>query len=349
LVLSLDRDEDGRMDSDWTFADPKNVAVLISGSVLRGDSAILHVRHDDDDGGWQFHGGGELSEDDAKLVSLHQVILLDPSLRELADLPLGWTANRDSNAAPWKRSPGAVADMDDRRVSEIANRDSNAAPWKRSPGAVADMDDRRVSEIADRDSNAAPWKRSPGALADMDDRRVSEIDEVITSEADLRKAIADYSEDSPLIARPALEHAATLSEVGDERNANHFALMADKAFCAEVNIRLLGKVPLADIATEILKWADTVEGYGFTRRANYWRMQAQRFEKRVAQGNESKAGFRLFWGGLLCIAVLFHWPWVFPGFAIVMLIVSCAINCENRRYLAIEVPPSDRTLEQTSH
>jgi hypothetical protein len=292
LVISLDCDEDGRMDSDWPFADPKNVAVFNIGSVLRGDAPILHVSHDDDDGGWQFHGGGELSDDDAKLVSLHQVILLDPSLRELADLPLGW--------------------------------------------------------MADRDSNAAPWKRSPGVVADMDDRRVSDLDEVITSEADLRKAIADYGEDSPLIARPALEHAATLSDVGDESNANHFALMADKAFGAEVNIRLLGKVPLADIATEILKWADTVECYGFTSRANYWRMQAQRFEKRVAQGIESKAGFRLFWGGLLSIAVLFHWPWVFPGFAIIMLIVSCAINCENRQYLAIEVPPSDRTLEQTS-
>jgi hypothetical protein len=39
------------------------------------------------------------------VVSLRSVVALDPSLAELADLPLGWQAWRDQPTGQWNRAP----------------------------------------------------------------------------------------------------------------------------------------------------------------------------------------------------------------------------------------------------
>jgi len=80
--------------SDWRFSDPRNCAVLVTEGVLRGDATIVFVSRDRADGAWQFHdamGGGE-----PKVMSLGQVVELDSTIAELADLPLGWRALRTS-------------------------------------------------------------------------------------------------------------------------------------------------------------------------------------------------------------------------------------------------------------
>jgi hypothetical protein len=80
--------------TEWKFQDPPNVAVITTMRVLNG--------------GWQFHNNepGPLDESDAKVVSLQNMVRLDPSIAELADLPLGWYAQRDSRNSPWKRVKG---------------------------------------------------------------------------------------------------------------------------------------------------------------------------------------------------------------------------------------------------
>jgi len=99
------RGEEAAMD-DWPFEDPKNVAAITVRQVAHGDEPILLVARDADDGMWQFLPGGPVEESDAMVVSLAMVYRIDPSIGQLADLPLGWTAERSAPGEPWKRSPG---------------------------------------------------------------------------------------------------------------------------------------------------------------------------------------------------------------------------------------------------
>jgi hypothetical protein len=90
----------------WRFDDPPNVAVFIDRKILSEGKWVARVLHDMDDGAWQFHTNErkELRTEDAAVVSLREMIELDPTLSELADLPLGWGAWRQSKTSPWERA-----------------------------------------------------------------------------------------------------------------------------------------------------------------------------------------------------------------------------------------------------
>ena len=91
----------------WPFRDPPNVVVIASRKIVDGSEWIALVFHDEEDGGWQFHTSepGPPRESDAAVVGLGEIVRLDESIAALADLPLGWHARRDSEDAPWQRSP----------------------------------------------------------------------------------------------------------------------------------------------------------------------------------------------------------------------------------------------------
>lgn len=91
---------------DWPFDDPPNLAVITTRSVVRGGEWIASVSHDEDDGGWQFHDShpGPLVESDAMIVGLGEMVRRDPSLRALADLPVGWHAWRTAPGRRWQRA-----------------------------------------------------------------------------------------------------------------------------------------------------------------------------------------------------------------------------------------------------
>ena len=89
----------------WPFDEPENVVTLTVRQVMDGRLPILLVVHDADDGTWQFLTGGPFEIVDGMLVSLRRVYHLDPSIGELADLPLGWSAERKAREQPWKRQP----------------------------------------------------------------------------------------------------------------------------------------------------------------------------------------------------------------------------------------------------
>ena len=88
----------------WSFDEPKNVATITTRQILREGQPILLVAHAADDGTWQFLTGGPFSTEDALLVALQEIVKHDPTVCELADLPLGWVAQRESIGSPWRRT-----------------------------------------------------------------------------------------------------------------------------------------------------------------------------------------------------------------------------------------------------
>jgi hypothetical protein len=89
--------------SEWPFQDPENTAVFSTVGVVKRHEPVCLVCHDDD-GAWQFLGGGHVTMADAMIVLLKNAVETDESLLELADLPLGWKATRENAQAPWRRS-----------------------------------------------------------------------------------------------------------------------------------------------------------------------------------------------------------------------------------------------------
>ena len=93
------------MEPTWPFADPPNVATITIRSIVDGSHPILFVSHDADDGCWQFLDGAEAHDlRHAMVLGLNEIVALDSSVLELADLPLGWCAWRVGPLRPWERS-----------------------------------------------------------------------------------------------------------------------------------------------------------------------------------------------------------------------------------------------------
>ena len=71
---------------------------------------ILLVSHDEDDHGWQFLNGTiETSMANVSVVSLEQIVKSDPSVLEIADLPVGWRASRKAVGTKWIREKTPVS------------------------------------------------------------------------------------------------------------------------------------------------------------------------------------------------------------------------------------------------
>ncbi|HEY6221000.1 MAG TPA: DUF4262 domain-containing protein, partial [Candidatus Eisenbacteria bacterium] len=88
----------------FEFDAPRNTGVFICQRVREGAS-ILYVSHDDD-GAWQFLCGGEHANaagDPGSLECLECSVAGDPSLNDVADLPHGYSAERESPGASWTR------------------------------------------------------------------------------------------------------------------------------------------------------------------------------------------------------------------------------------------------------
>ncbi|MGQ4599727.1 hypothetical protein [Nocardia sp. R6R-6] len=77
--------------------------VFVDRRIIREGHWIAYVTHDSDDGAWQFHTA-DAELDHAMIVSLENVVNRDPSITQLADLPLGWCAWRASTEEPWQRA-----------------------------------------------------------------------------------------------------------------------------------------------------------------------------------------------------------------------------------------------------
>jgi len=89
------------MDTSWPFPDPPNRAIITLRSIVEG-APVLRVTHWH---GWQFTGRDTPELRDAVPVGLAEMLALDSTLEEVADLPEGWQASRRHIGDAWMRAP----------------------------------------------------------------------------------------------------------------------------------------------------------------------------------------------------------------------------------------------------
>ena len=88
----------------YPFAESPNTACITCCHIMDGTDYIRFVSHDDEDGMWQFLCGREHETEDARLVSLESIFEIDNSVGELADMPCGHKAERDTQSSIWNVS-----------------------------------------------------------------------------------------------------------------------------------------------------------------------------------------------------------------------------------------------------
>ena len=78
----------------------KNKSAITNKYVVNNNSIIVSVFYDED-GDWQFLGEEEVSEEDAIVVSIQEMIDIDKSLVNLPDLKEGESAYRKNKESIW--------------------------------------------------------------------------------------------------------------------------------------------------------------------------------------------------------------------------------------------------------
>ena len=93
----------------WAFPDRPDTTAFTTKRVALEQAAIAFVFHDRD-GSWQFIDAAPWVQGDVVISHLGHLIDQDPSVEELADLPIGWEASRDGPDGPWVRRPMPLPD-----------------------------------------------------------------------------------------------------------------------------------------------------------------------------------------------------------------------------------------------
>lgn len=88
----------------FAFNEDPLLGTVTTAAVIAG-APILMVSHDADDGGWQFLCGTTNDPADGRIMHLAEIVAMDPTVTQVADLPLGWVAFRSALGAEWTREP----------------------------------------------------------------------------------------------------------------------------------------------------------------------------------------------------------------------------------------------------
>lgn len=91
------------MKKDWPFDQASNGAAITTRQVITDGLPILRVTHYSDDHSWAFVCGTTDAEVDGRVISMEEALAIDSTLRQVADLPPGWTAWRDTVGGIWRR------------------------------------------------------------------------------------------------------------------------------------------------------------------------------------------------------------------------------------------------------
>ncbi|HEV3412107.1 MAG TPA: hypothetical protein VG101_06500 [Puia sp.] len=85
------------------FKEPDNTAVFTTKFVVVDKKDITIVYHEIDDGAWQFFSNDHFDdfEQVAMIVGLGELLKIDKSLLELADMQRGYYARREAKDTPW--------------------------------------------------------------------------------------------------------------------------------------------------------------------------------------------------------------------------------------------------------
>lgn len=87
----------------YLFNLPKNTLAFSCTHVYKDGRDILFISHDED-GDWQFMCGDNNHEpDNGVLLCLEHITEIDASVNEVADLPFGFAAERESKNKDWER------------------------------------------------------------------------------------------------------------------------------------------------------------------------------------------------------------------------------------------------------
>ena len=97
------------METQWPFDQEPRVAALTTRQVLEEGFPILQVVHYSDDEDWAFTCGTSNANEDARLIAMEEAMKIDPTIAEVADLPLGWCASRTHIGGPWSKYASPTA------------------------------------------------------------------------------------------------------------------------------------------------------------------------------------------------------------------------------------------------
>jgi hypothetical protein len=92
---------------DWPFDQAPNVVAITTVRVIEDGLPILRVTHYDDDDSWAFVCGTTNDTTDGRVITMKTALKIGPSLREIADLPPGYTAFRNAVGSEWIRRKDA--------------------------------------------------------------------------------------------------------------------------------------------------------------------------------------------------------------------------------------------------
>ncbi len=85
----------------WKFDQEENVAAITTKQVLEDGLPILKIIHYSDDHSWAFLCGTTDKTEDGRVISMKEVIKIDPSIEEMHILKPGFSASRESKNQPW--------------------------------------------------------------------------------------------------------------------------------------------------------------------------------------------------------------------------------------------------------
>lgn len=88
----------------YNFLEDKNTMAITTRDIIQGKKDVILVSHDEDDGMWQFLDGDEVDKNSAAIVSLFEMVVVDNTINELFDLPLGGIAYRENKNSEWIRT-----------------------------------------------------------------------------------------------------------------------------------------------------------------------------------------------------------------------------------------------------
>jgi hypothetical protein len=77
-----------------------NKPVFTTKFVIEDHSEIIYVAHDKE-GDWQFFSREDASEQDARIISMNEILELDGSLKEILWIPEGTEAWREGAGKEW--------------------------------------------------------------------------------------------------------------------------------------------------------------------------------------------------------------------------------------------------------
>ena len=88
--------------TEYKFKEAENTACFVCDHVLSKQRPILYVAHDKEDGSWQFLcGQDDHTEANAKIISLKNATVIDTTINDLYEMPLGVGAERKSIKDKW--------------------------------------------------------------------------------------------------------------------------------------------------------------------------------------------------------------------------------------------------------